>query len=186
LKKPVFLLLIVAMISVMLTGFIGVKVLASPENWQEVTSFTGSGTKAYFTGYFTCDHTEWRIRWSYVPDSSHPEYALFTFDTFPQGETVSYIDSISEGGGSNTSGISYIHNDNGTFRGKVNVANTESYTVIIEQDMDSIPEFPNSLAIILVSIVFIFSAALWRRRSSVRPNLRSKAWVLNFLLKWIS
>ncbi len=164
----------VAMISVTSTGFIGVRVLASPENWQEVTRFTGSGTQGYNTGYFSCNHTEWRIRWSYVPDSSHPEYALFSFLTYPQGEIVSYIDFISEGGGSNTSGISYIHNNNGTFYGKVNVANTESYTVIIEQDMDSIPEYPNSLAIILASVVFLFSAALWRKRSSVRLNLGPK------------
>ena len=158
------------MISVMSTGFIGVKVLASPENWQEVTTFTGS--QSTVTGYFTCNHTEWRIRWSYVPDSNHPEYALFTYLTYPQGETVSYIDVID--GSSNTSGISYIHNNNGTFYGRVNVANIESYTIIIEQDMDSIPEFPNSLAIILVSIVFLLSAALWRKRSSVRLNLGPK------------
>lgn len=167
----------VAMISVMSTGFIGVKVLASPENWQEVTTFTGSGTQAYITGYFTCNHTEWRIRWSYVPDSNHPEYALFTYLTYPQGESVSYIDFIEEPspyGSSNTSGISYIHNNNGTFYGKVDVANIESYTIIIEQDMDSIPEFPNSFGIILVSVVFLLAAALWRKRSSERLNLGPK------------
>jgi len=146
------------------------EVLASPENWQEITRFTGSGTQAYVTQDFTCNHTEWRIRWSYVPESSHPDYALFMFETYPQGETVTYIDFIAEGGSSNTSGISFIHNNNGTFYGKVNVANTQSFTVVIEQDLDSAPELSNPLVLIVVSAVFLGSIVLMKRKKlTVRP-----------------
>ena len=133
--------------------------LAKATNWVEVTSFTGSGTEQYTTDYFTCDHVEWRIRWEYV-DS---EYTVFNVYTYPQGEDVLFINSIIKIGGEDTSGVSYIHNQQGTFYMKINVANTESYTIIIEQDTDSIPEFTPFALIVVLITVSILAVALSKK-----------------------
>ena len=50
-------------------------------------------------------------------------------------------------GTKDTSGTSYIHEYPGTFHMRINVGATESYTIIVEQDLDSIPEFPSWLVI---------------------------------------
>jgi hypothetical protein len=138
-------------------------VLATPENWSEVTRFTGSGTQQYTTEYFTCSHVEWRIRWSYVPDPNYPQYTVFNVYTYPQGEDV-FIDSILKTGGSETSGISYIHNRQGTFYMKINVANTQSYTIIVEQDLDSVPEFSTFLMLPLFIVITLLTAVINRRK----------------------
>ncbi|WP_455278481.1 hypothetical protein [[Eubacterium] cellulosolvens] len=134
-------------------------VFASSNNWSEVTRFTGSGTEHYTTDFFNCEHVEWRIRWEYVPHPSLPFLALFSVYTYPQGEDVSYIDSIIKTGNNDTNGTSYIHNNDGTFYSKINVATTESYTIIIEQDLNSIPEFPSWIILpmfLIGSVIALF------------------------------
>ena len=140
-------------------------VSATPANWSEVVRFTGSGTEQYTTNYFTCDHVEWRIQWSYVPDPNYPQYTVFSVVTYPQGEDTFYVDFIMKTGGSDTSGTSYIHNNQGTFYSKINVANTQSYTIIIEQDLDSIPEFPSFLILPLFMIATILAVIVYRKKS---------------------
>ncbi len=142
-------------------------VFASQSDWVEVMRFTGSGTEHYTTDNFICEHVEWRIRWEYVPHSSLPMLALFSVYTYPQGEDSLYIDSIIKIGANDTSGISYIHNNDGTFYSKINVAITESYTIIIEQDLNSIPEFP-SLVIIPLFLTATVLASVVRRK--IRRN----------------
>ncbi|MCD6240042.1 hypothetical protein J7K27_00770 [Candidatus Bathyarchaeota archaeon] len=153
----IFLMFLLTLSIVTLTTLIG-SVSASPENWVEVIRFTGSGTEQYTSEYFTCDHVEWRIRWEYVPDPEYPEFALFNVYTYPQGEDTLFIDSIIKSGADDTSGVSYIHNNAGTFYMKINVANTQSYTIIVEQDLDSIPEFPSFL---ILPLLFILSTLLF-------------------------
>jgi len=150
-------LLILPIISVL--SFSSV-VSATPENWSEVVRFTGSGT----TAYFTCSHVEWRIRWSYVPDPSYPQYAVFSVLTYPQGEDTLFIDYIMKTGDSETSGISYIHNQQGTFYCKISEANTQSFVVIIEQDVDSIPEFQSFLILPLFMIATLLTALVCKRK----------------------
>lgn len=157
-KRKIGIALSIVIFSIWMLGFFN-SVLAKPENWIEVTRFTGSGSEHYTTNYFTCSHVEWRIRWSYVPDPNYPQLALFSVFTYPQGGNIP-IDTIIKSGSSDTSGVSYVHNRAGTFFMEINVANTQSYTIIIEQDVDSIPELPSFyimplffLAILLVAIV---------------------------------
>jgi hypothetical protein len=140
-------------------------VFASSNDWSEVTRFSGSGTEHYTTDYFNCEHVEWRIRWEYVPNPALPLLALFSVYTYPQGEDTSYIDSIIKIGTNDTNGTSYIHNNNGIFYSKINVATTESYTIIIEQDLNSIPEFPSWVILPLFLVVTLFSII-------IRENLR--------------
>jgi hypothetical protein len=137
-------------------------VLATPDNWSEVTRFTGSGTEVYTTDYFTCDHVEWRISWEYIPDS---ESTIFWVYTYPQGEDALYIDVIYKTGADDTSGISYIHNNNGTFYMKIEVSNTQSYTIIVEQDLDSTPEFPSFLILPLFMIATLLAVIVYKRKN---------------------
>jgi len=138
-----------------------------PTSWSEVTRFTGSGTEQYTTDYFTCNHVEWRIRWEYVPHSSYPELTGFNVYTYPQGEDVLFINSIMKTGGQDTNGASYVHNNEGTFYMIINVANTNSYVIIVEQDLTSIPEFPSFIILPLFMIVTLLAAILYRRKHSV-------------------
>lgn len=155
-------LLIALVISIIFAG--SNVAFANPENWTEVTRFTGSGNEQYTTNYYTCGHVEWRIRWEYTPDSQYPEFAMFSVFTYPEGEDVMFIDTIMKSGGDDTSGASYIHNDAGTFYSTINVANTESYTIIIEQDVDSVPEATTFGILILLIVSSSVGILAYRRR----------------------
>ena len=113
-------------------------------SWSEVTRFTGSGD--YTTDYFTCDHVEWRMNWNYTPISNYSTLAVFAVDVYPKNQNVS-ITSILQIGNTSENGTSYIHNQTGEFYLQFRVTNVENYTVVIEQDLESIPEF--SLTILL-------------------------------------
>ena len=133
---------------------------ALPGNWSEVTRFTGSGSEILTTDYFTCDHVEWRIRWEYIPNPQFSNLSSFSAITYPQGEDFWYTNAILKIGTEDTNGTSYVQNGNGTFYLKINVGWTESYIIIVEQDLDSIPEFlswiilPLFLAVTVSAIVF--------------------------------
>jgi hypothetical protein len=156
-------LLLIGLTSLLLLCFTTSSIVfASSSDWSEVTRFTGSGTEHYTTDYFTCEHAEWRIRWEYVPHPSLSLFSLFSVYTYPQGENTLYIDSIIKTGSNDTNGISYIHDNDGAFYSKINVALTDSYTIIIEQDLNSIPEFP-SWIILPLFLVATLSGVLIRK-----------------------
>lgn len=136
---------------------------ATSGNWSEVTRFTGSGTDIHTTDYFTCDHVEWRIRWVYVPGSQYPNLTSFSVFTYPQGEDIMYTDVIMKMGAEDTNGTSYIHDNKGTFYMKINVGGTESYTLIVEQDLDSIPEFPSWIILPLFLVVALFGIIIRKK-----------------------
>ena len=124
--------------------------LASSENWVEVTRYTGSGTELRKTDYFTCDQSEWRIRWEYVPDSQYSSLISFSVYTYPKMEGdrgPTYANIINKVGIENTNGTSYIHDYPGTFYMYINNVGTESYTIIVEQNSEYIPEFPSESTI---------------------------------------
>ena len=106
------------------------------------------------------DHIEWRIRWEYVPSFQYPNSTVFGVVTYPQGEDIMYSDFIMKMGTEDTTGISYIHNNKGTFYLELSIANTESYTIIVEQDVNSIPEFPSwiILPIFLITTLVALTA----------------------------
>lgn len=124
--------------------------LAWAVSWRDVTRFSGSGD--YTTDYFTCSHAEWAIVWAYDPISSYPQYAAFTVYVFPR-DGASYIADVSQDGNTVTSGITYIHNQQGEFYLKFLVANLQLYSVTIMQDVDSVPEFSEFSSMILLSLL---------------------------------
>ena len=138
-------------------------VFASSGNWSEVTRFDGSGNDIHTTDYFTCEHVEWRIRWEYVPISEVANLSSLSVVTYPQGEDIIYIDFIMKIGAEDTNGISYIHDNNGTFYMKIDVGATESYTIIVEQDLDSIPEFPSWIILPIFVTATLFALIIKKR-----------------------
>ena len=130
-------------------------------SWSEVTVFQGSGD--YITDYFTCNHVEWRINWNYTPSLSFPTAAGFAVYVYPKNENVS-IASILEMGNTTTSGTSYLHNQQGTFYLKIDVANLENYSVVIEQDLESVPEFSLMILVPLLTAGILVSVILARRQ----------------------
>jgi len=157
-------LFIVSSVSILTSSNI---VLATPANWSEVIRFTGTGSHSYNTTFFTCSHVEWRIRWEYVPHPVFPELTALNVFTYPQGETEIFIDWIFHIGATNTSGISYIHNRAGTFYMTISTANTQSYAIIVEQDLDSIPEFPSLIALPLFMIATLLVVIFYKRKHSM-------------------
>jgi len=141
-------------------------VLATPENWSEVTRFTGAGTAYYTTEDFSCSHAEWRIRWSYTPWQTYPGLTVFNVDAYSKVDNtlVASVFPNSTETRETKSGISYVHNNQGTFYCKINVVVTQDYTVIIEQDLDSIPEFPSFLIMPLFIVITLLAVIIQRRK----------------------
>jgi hypothetical protein len=163
-------------------------VAADTSNWNKVVEFSGSGTEGYLTEDFNCDYAEWRIVWNYSTFPENADSAVFSFFIYP-GQGGLYISNISLTGASNTSGVSYVHNQTGTFYGAVNVENTASYDIIIEQDLDSIPELPPSMSLLVVSATIVLVFASQRRRKALRRTFagqgRRNVWMTTNPSKWL-
>jgi len=111
------------------------------DNWVEVTRFIG--TSGFTTDVFVCDHVEWRIRWEFDP--GHWHFAdLYTLQvtTYKEGESTKYFNQIREPPGGNLSGVELL-NQSGTFYLEIGSGLSDSYTIIVEENIDSIPEFPS-------------------------------------------
>ena len=152
------------------------------ENWVEVTRFakdsvpsTWWGDPSGNTDFFNCDYVEWRIRWEYTPHPAVPQYASLYVEVYEkkedviwrgeliqQGESV-LIDVVREYGMSETSGVSNIHNQTGRFYMFISGSNIENFTIIVEQDIDSIPEFPLWTILPLVIAVMLV-IGIYRKR----------------------
>jgi len=131
------------------------------DNWVEVTRFIGS--RGFTTDLFMCNHLEWRIRWEYDPGHGHfPELATLQLTTYKEGESASYFNQILEVPNGNVNGIELL-NQNGTFYIEISTGIIDSYTIIVEQNIESIPDFPSwtSLPFFLIATV---SAIIFKKR----------------------
>jgi hypothetical protein len=162
--------------------------LVKAENWVEVTRYEGQGSPfSPVTGTFTCNYSEWRIKYeSYVSGHAHfLEMYMLTVTTYRQGENTTYIDRIDS---EPTQGNYYYHlirNQTGTFYMNITVGMVDSYSVKVEQNLDSylvtptpiaspsasatpsIPEFPLVSAIFLLAVASI--ALVYFRRRKEKP-----------------
>ena len=145
------------------------EVLPTSADWNEVTRFSGSGSEKYTSDYFTCDYEEWRIRWAYVPTTQQPDFAFFSVFTYPESEGdrgATYVNEIMKTGTADTNGTSFIHNYQGTFHMYIDVEETESYTIIVEQNLNSIPEFPSGTILPLFLIATFVGIIVRKKQSS--------------------
>jgi hypothetical protein len=169
-SKKAFRVLCLCLLVTVLSGII--QPVASSENWSEVFRFTGSKplTGIYAeSDDFICEHAEWRIRWEYVPDSTMGDVATFAVYTYRRDETgatdlINVTARVLEP--EDTSGISYIHEETGVFYMEILYNSVESYTVIVEQDLNSIPEFPSWIILPLVLAITLFSIIFKRKLTS--------------------
>lgn len=134
--------------------------LASSNNWIPVKEFSRYGSISYKTEEFTCNYVTWRIIWEYIPNSQNSNLTSFAVYIYPlqsgsRGRT--YVDSIIKYGTEETKGISIIDNYSGTFTLNIIAKETESFKINIEQNVNSIPEFPllTILPLFLVSTLFV-------------------------------
>jgi len=129
-------------------------------NWVEVTRFTDDiWLLPDYTDSFLIDHDEWRIRWEvisifYIGDLS--------FWVVPQGNyhVSSFRTNMSIAGVNGpitTNGTLNMDGDTGTFYLFIDTS-ASKYTLIVEQNIDSIPEFPSWIILplfLVASLVLI-------------------------------
>lgn len=120
-------------------------VFASSENWVEVTTLTGAGSIGS-TKTFTVDHVDWRIKWEIIPGNSSERTAFLAY-VFPATGikgSEPWFEQIEHYGKEETTGILTIcNNSGGSFYMDILTGNVEGYKMIIEQNIDSVPEFPS-------------------------------------------
>lgn len=136
-------------------------VFASSGNWVEVATFTGS-VGIGSTSHFTVDHVDWRIRLEIDPSNSSESssFAVYVFqDSEPWSEKISQLTT------NETTGILNIHNHSGSFYLVVQTMNVDSYTMIVEQNTETIPEFPSGLILPLI-VTVVLMAVVYRKRLS--------------------
>lgn len=80
------------------------------------------------TAPFHISGSKWRVHWTV--EAEEPEYAMFDFWVYPKGETVGYVEHISQDGvGGDTT---YIYEGNGSFYIKVFAVFLKRWTIKLE------------------------------------------------------
>jgi len=131
------------------------------DNWVEVTRFIG--TSGFTTDVFVCDHVEWRIRWEFDPGHWHfADLHTLQVTTYKEGESTNYFNQIREPPSGNLSGVELL-NQSGTFYLEISAGLSDSYTVIVEENIDSIPEFPSWIILPLL-VTLTFTAIIYKKR----------------------
>ena len=111
-------------------------VFGQEENWVEVDRFTG-GSWTGGTRPFTVYHNEWRINWTYEPIDEETTI-LFRFYVLDiDTNIVEFV--VSDEKTSGTANFFQL----GAFHFFIVGYNVQNYTIIVEQNIDSIPEFPS-------------------------------------------
>ena len=161
---------IAVLFSLFLLGSMSGMVFASSENWVEVVRFTGgSHEREYKTESFTCDHVDWRIRWAYEPRTDIPvTQSGIEYYVYRQEYPDHWFSFMAHYGEFETNGTEYINDRNGTFYLGI-ISDVQNYTLIIEQNLDSIPEFP-SWTILPLFLTVTMVVAIYKRKLSKTSN----------------
>ncbi len=182
-RKPITILLLCLFTPVITVNVIN----ASFGNWVELARLTGYAPKFGESPLFTCEYNEWRVKWEYVPYAEYPNLTAFSihvqthayvesgpiippsFRQSDEEETYSVtVGSIVKSGTEETNGILYINGFNGTFYMDI-VSNADSYVIIVEQNIDSIPEFPSGI-ILLLFLIATISVIVFKKRTRLKQH----------------
>ena len=138
----------------------------SSENWVEVTTLNGVGGIGS-TDSFTVNHTDLRIVWEIEPGdgSERTTFLAYIFPNIGIKGSEPWFEMIENYGTEETSGFVYIYNISGSFYMDV-LASVDSYTLIIEQNIDSIPEFPSWTILPLILIATLSVIVLKKKLTS--------------------
>jgi hypothetical protein len=131
-------------------------------SWEEVISFSGSGDDYLDTGRITLDYAEWRIVWDYQPDPETPDLSMFVIDVYEKQEDGPFL-SIFDLKGENLQGSENVVNKTGDFYMIIETNNVTQYSVVIQQNLDSIPEF-TGIWLVMPFLMFIVPLLLFRKK----------------------
>ena len=145
---------------------------SSEENWVEVLNINRTGGASFNSGRFTIDYPEWRIRWEFDPGHWHFADLHFLNITVYEEEELGtfYITNI-YGSGNQNNGIYNVPNNIGKFYMKINTGIVENFTIIVEQNIESIPEFP-SMTILISGLFVITLISIIYRQKRKQENQR--------------
>jgi len=170
-----------------LLGIMSGVVFATSGNWVEKGRLTGFAPKFGESPLFTIESNDWRIKWEYVPYAEYPNLTAFSIHvqthaeveggpilppSFREHEDLTYsllVGSIIKSGTKETNGILYINGFNGTFVMDI-VSNADSYVIIIEENLDVIPEFPSWTPLLITVVAVVAVTVIYRRRLSKSNN----------------
>ena len=128
-------------------------VFGSSDNWVEVTKFDITMGEGY-TESFVIDHVDWRIKWSYNPTVDATVFPLrFRFNVFRVGgKLVEFFIPPS-----NQIAGTLDMNQTGEFYLYIDALYANNYSITIEQNIDSIPEFSSwtILPLLLIATLFV-------------------------------
>jgi hypothetical protein len=148
----------------LLLGSVPSIVFATSDNWVEVVTFHNI-VGFWATSRFNVFHVDWRIKWELYPriGSESPSLTVHVYhDMGHQGKEI--ISSLTT---QETTGILNIYNASGTFFLVFDTTNTNSSSIlIIEQNTESIPEFPSWLILPLFLIATFVGIIVRKRLSS--------------------
>jgi hypothetical protein len=140
-------------------------------NWAEVISFSGDTyEQPSDIEIFTCDYAEWRIKWEYEPNND-PGYS--GVPQYKNGMPLSICDENTNltpywyffydtGVEPQKNGTTYFHDSPGTFQVQID-DDIEDFTIIVEEDLNSIPEFPSWTILPLLLIIMLFLLVVKRK-----------------------
>ena len=159
-KKTVVSLL---MLGLLLLTFIPSVVFGSSADWVEVARFTETGQGSTKTETFECSHVDWRIRWSFTSSINEPPL-MFSITVYnSSGRIVDFF--VTASGKSGT--LNY--NTTGSFYLSIGDLYVQNYEIIVEQNIDSIPEFPSwaILPLLVISTLVAITARNKLRKKGI-------------------
>ena len=100
------------------------------KTWHDVISFSGTSNKN--TEPFSIQGKQWRVKWNFQDSGEFGDETngLFVINIYRVGESV-ITDQVSHSGLS-ASDTDYIYEGEGKFYFKISVANTKSWSIIVE------------------------------------------------------
>ena len=138
------------MLGLLLLTFIPSVVFGSSADWVEVARFTETGQGSDKTETFECSHVDWRIRWSFNSIINEPPvmFRITVYDS--SGNIVDFFVTASDRSGT----LNY--NTTGSFYLSIGELYVQNYEVIVEQNIDSIPEFPSWMILpLFLGVTFV-------------------------------
>lgn len=145
--------------SILLSSILSVA-FAESQNWVEVVTFNEDQPRFGETNSFAIEHTEWRVLWEYEIDE--PNLTAFFFDV-KNNDTHQLVGNYSNTVNLNiTQGIYNITGPTGAFYLDLG-SNGLSYSITIEQNIDSVPEF-SSWIILPVTFTAALFVVIFKKR----------------------
>ena len=161
-RKTVFLVVVFSLC--LLTSSITV-VFASLGTWVEVARFTETEQGSNRTETFECSHVDWIIRWSFSSSINEPQL-MFSITVYnSSGRIVDFFVTAS-----GKSGI-LNYNTTGSFYLLIGELYVQNYEIIVEQNIDSIPEFPSWIILPLFLTATMIGILVRRRLARTRISV---------------